>query len=247
MSAAQGRFTSADPDNAGASPGDPQTWNGYAYAGNNPVIYTDPDGLAYRLCDRDGNCQDNYPDRDFNQNFLKDRSIDISGPYIVKNGKVIGTFERTSADDLSPTANEFVRQMSAQRQATKEFIGDLILRATIGGVIGGAFSIALPAAPTATTLGLGRAAGATGRTLNEVVGHAAANTVRNVLKGRMPLNALTAEQRTAAAAFYRAVATRTGGTQAAAAARYNLARAEFLEGTRAALSRTLPEFIKNGF
>jgi RHS repeat-associated protein len=46
-SSQQGRFLSPDPENAGASRDDPQSWNGYAYARNNPLLYTDPDGLAY--------------------------------------------------------------------------------------------------------------------------------------------------------------------------------------------------------
>ncbi|MCZ2074129.1 MAG: hypothetical protein LC130_03905, partial [Bryobacterales bacterium] len=45
-SAAQGRFTSPDPGNAGAVLGEPQTWNGYAYVSNNPVNLTDPSGLG---------------------------------------------------------------------------------------------------------------------------------------------------------------------------------------------------------
>jgi len=43
----QGRFVSPDPENAGADPTDPQTWNGYAYVANNPLAYFDPSGLGF--------------------------------------------------------------------------------------------------------------------------------------------------------------------------------------------------------
>src|SRR5579863_6876529 len=46
FSGAQGRFQSVDPANAGANPADPQTWNGHAYVGNNPLSYTDPSGMV---------------------------------------------------------------------------------------------------------------------------------------------------------------------------------------------------------
>ncbi len=46
-SPAQGRFVSPDPGNAGADPANPQTWNGYAYAGNNPTSITDPSGKSF--------------------------------------------------------------------------------------------------------------------------------------------------------------------------------------------------------
>ena len=55
MSAAQGRFTSADPLLNSAKPWDPQTWNRYTYALNNPLKFVDPNGL-YNLintCDDD--------------------------------------------------------------------------------------------------------------------------------------------------------------------------------------------------
>jgi RHS repeat-associated protein len=45
-SPAQGRFLSMDPGNAGANPTDPQTWNGFGYVGNNPLVNTDPDGMG---------------------------------------------------------------------------------------------------------------------------------------------------------------------------------------------------------
>lgn len=59
-SSTQGRFTSADPLMASASPLRPQSWNRYAYSYNNPLKYTDPSGMfgkevndqSYRQKDR---------------------------------------------------------------------------------------------------------------------------------------------------------------------------------------------------
>ena len=44
FSAAQGRFTTVDPEGASASLFDPQRWNGYSYAINNPLKFVDRDG-----------------------------------------------------------------------------------------------------------------------------------------------------------------------------------------------------------
>ena len=53
-----GRFMSVDPGNASSSSVDPQSWNGYVYARNNPLLYTDPDGENYNVCDAQGqNCR----------------------------------------------------------------------------------------------------------------------------------------------------------------------------------------------
>jgi RHS repeat-associated protein len=41
-----GQFTSPDPGNAGATPPNPQTWNAYGYAYNNPYKYADPSGAC---------------------------------------------------------------------------------------------------------------------------------------------------------------------------------------------------------
>jgi hypothetical protein len=45
MSAAQGRFNSPDPGNAGADLTNPQSWNGYSYVWNNPLSAVDPTGM----------------------------------------------------------------------------------------------------------------------------------------------------------------------------------------------------------
>jgi len=50
LSPNQGRFMSVDPGNAGASVGDPQSWNAYSYTINNPLLYVDPSGLSYQIC-----------------------------------------------------------------------------------------------------------------------------------------------------------------------------------------------------
>jgi RHS repeat-associated protein len=44
---ALGRFTSADPLLNSGRPWDPQTWNPYSYARNNPLAVVDPTGLYY--------------------------------------------------------------------------------------------------------------------------------------------------------------------------------------------------------
>jgi RHS repeat-associated protein len=45
MSSAQGRFTSPDPSNMSVDFWLPQSWNRYAYVGNNPFRYVDQNGL----------------------------------------------------------------------------------------------------------------------------------------------------------------------------------------------------------
>ena len=52
-----GRFLSPDPENAGAGPLNPQSWNGYSYGLNSPLKYADPSGMT--TCDSNGNnCHD---------------------------------------------------------------------------------------------------------------------------------------------------------------------------------------------
>jgi RHS repeat-associated protein len=46
-SSTQGSFASADPLLESGEPSQPQSWNRYSYTVNNPLKYTDPDGLRY--------------------------------------------------------------------------------------------------------------------------------------------------------------------------------------------------------
>src|SRR5262249_38247027 len=51
FSSAQGRFTGVDPVSigAGAKRRDPQSWNGYSYTRDNPLLYTDSTGEDYAV------------------------------------------------------------------------------------------------------------------------------------------------------------------------------------------------------
>ena len=88
-SSSMGRFMSPDPENISAilNSDDPQSWNGYAYGRNNPLRYTDPEGLNYTVCDTNGkNCAD-LTDKQYEQ-YRKDNP-DVratpSGDLYVKN------------------------------------------------------------------------------------------------------------------------------------------------------------------
>jgi RHS repeat-associated protein len=110
-SSMQGRFTSVDPENAGADPGRPQSWNGYAHTLNNPVTNTDPDGLKVRICGTDGQCtsgQYDLSDKEFDKYYLQTKGFSLKDGNIYQNGNLIGTFQRLSWDDLNPLGNALI-------------------------------------------------------------------------------------------------------------------------------------------
>jgi RHS repeat-associated protein len=68
-----GRFLSPDPAGLDAAdPGNPQTWNMYAYAGNNPLTNVDPEGEDYYLLG--GAMCELSPDRCDKESFLVDEN-----------------------------------------------------------------------------------------------------------------------------------------------------------------------------
>ena len=82
-SAEQGRFVSPDPGNAGADQGNPLTWNGYAYVGNNPMNVTDPAGLGFG--DLLGGVMFGYENANYDSSLssatLKNNGV-VVGPYL---------------------------------------------------------------------------------------------------------------------------------------------------------------------
>jgi len=103
-SSGQGRFISVDPENVGADPDRPQTWNGYSYALNRPVVYSDPDGRKVRICNNNGVCTD-IEDSDANRYFYNKKyqeqsgyRTDGKGNIFDSQGSQIGTYENVSID-----------------------------------------------------------------------------------------------------------------------------------------------------
>ena len=157
-SAKQGRFTSVDPENAGANPDDPQSWNGYAYARNNPLVYTDPDGRTYTVCAPNGkNCVD-YKDSEFD----KLRKGGPADGYTFKNGNIYykGELTATYTNDClycGQLINEMGRRASAIEKGTVAFAATSIILGTTGGY--GYYLLTPYLAPTVTTLELSTVSG----------------------------------------------------------------------------------------
>jgi RHS repeat-associated protein len=110
----QGRFTSVDPQNSGAFAPDPQSWNGYAYARNNPLKYTDPDGKAFKICDLEARCviisDEEAKKYTFNKQYQRDNGYSTKGDGKIygSDGNVIGTYTNLGCDCWSDQQNRMV-------------------------------------------------------------------------------------------------------------------------------------------
>jgi RHS repeat-associated protein len=123
----QGRFTSVDPEQAGARNDNPQSWNGYSYALNNPILFVDPDGLAVEVTW--SNSSKTYTDAEFEayredlqrQGFIV-KGGNIYAPVMDDEGKVVG--QRRIATYVSDClyCEQLITGMAKRGPAMERFI-----------------------------------------------------------------------------------------------------------------------------
>jgi hypothetical protein len=143
-SSAQGRFTSVDPENAGATPDDPQSWNGYAFARSNPLFFVDPDGQKFVVCNPDGSCgeisdDDFYAERKkfeaLGFKFTGNRDFFEGGNIISPEGQVVASYQQTEIDLTGPNGRA---RLLAYELRERFDDPSTYVRAAIGAALGAA-------------------------------------------------------------------------------------------------------------
>ena len=133
-----GRFTTADPGHVGGDTIDPQSWNAYAYARNNPLRFVDPTGRDYEVHYGDGSVA-YLTDAQFYGLFgygvFFDGNLGSEGNIYINNdpNHVFGTFRHYYgfSDAIRGAGNS-----AAQR--IKEGIQEMAINAAAGVLIGSA-------------------------------------------------------------------------------------------------------------
>jgi RHS repeat-associated protein len=145
MSSAQGRFTSPDAPFADQHPADPQSWNLYSYARNNPLRYGDPTGRA--VCSYgSGSAPDGGPAT------TEKACTEGGGTWVYQPTDTDDPNADASAFRFSVTKTENTGELSANGQAVVNQLGEnadssMALIATVAGgsVAAGAVAGVLPA------------------------------------------------------------------------------------------------------
>ena len=168
---------SPEPGNAGADPTDPQSWNMYAYVGNNPTTLTDPDGLLSVVPSGCTTVSDNNAEGTSYVERPSLSDLDLFGG-ILSGLQITNTVVSTINQGLQGLADWFDQPRDPGCMAAATGIG-----ASFGGVAGGALGAVGGGAaggaagslvPVVGTIGVG-AAGA--------MGGAAAGAAEGALNG----------------------------------------------------------------
>lgn len=160
-SSAQGRFASVDLGNASASESDPQSWNGYAYARNNGLLYTDPDGREFLVCGPNGKNCTRHSDAEFYESRKQAKAAGdkYTSQGFLEYGKIIdgesrqvrGTYVQLSIDDpVARFSFEMRRHVAPIPKAVALFFG----LSAVGGATGGVAYYVLGPTASITTLGV---------------------------------------------------------------------------------------------
>jgi RHS repeat-associated protein len=105
-----GRFTTVDPGHVNGDIYDPQSWNAYAYARNNPLKYTDPTGTTYEICPTDEkgnpiNCT-SVSDQEFSRVARNPGAgLRLSDGRILTGDRVAAYYRQTTIDTVDAMVN----------------------------------------------------------------------------------------------------------------------------------------------
>jgi RHS repeat-associated protein len=150
MSSQQGRFTSPDPTGSSSgSSSDPQSWNEYSYARNNPQLFTDPDGFNYQVCDANGNCsKETISDQEFESEQSNGKAngeyfnqADGTMYHFDTNGDRVsdGTFRQVDVD-VNSSGGALIQRLGQMAGAQQKFIGLFAGASVAVGATGGSIT-----------------------------------------------------------------------------------------------------------
>ena len=147
----EGRWLSPDPAGlAAVDPGNPQTWNRYAYVGNNPLSFVDPLGLNQDACTAQHPCGGNSPGSTSDPGF----SFSPTGGGGVFGGALNGMLFNVTQYDFSASLNfqwdnfslSDLLTFANQREISLDAVTSLGVIGFPGGIPGGdgnsAFTVA---------------------------------------------------------------------------------------------------------
>ena len=134
-----GRFTTVDPGHVNGDPYDSQSWNGYAYARNNPLRFVDSDGRQYEICAFGADGGPSTCGYVSDQYFaILERNpgpgITLLGGAIFVGTRRVGYYQQLFPD---PTMDQFIRQTADMSAARMKYGTIGVGIAASGGVLGG--------------------------------------------------------------------------------------------------------------